>query len=237
MTITEQTTISDIAAAVPSSVRVFQRVGIDFCCGGSKPIGVACEEQRLSFADVAREIDAASARWQDDDRDWTREPLHALADHIVATYHAKLRGEMPRLEAMAAKVRRAHGMKASHLLRRLEAIVLELSADLQDHMRKEEAILFPAIKAVEAGERPRLPVGLASPIAVMESEHDHAGALLLELRAITNGYTPPDWACPTTRALYSGLAELEHDMHVHVHLENNVLFPGAIRLADAGARG
>ena len=231
MTITEQTLIADIATAVPSSVRVFQRVGIDFCCGGKKPIGVVCAEQRLSFADVAREIEASGARWPGDDCDWTAEPLARLADHIVSTYHDKLRAELPRIAEMAAKVFRVHGAKAPRLLGRLEAIVLELSVDLIDHMAKEEAVLFPAIKALEAGQRPRLPVPIASPIAAMVDEHDRAGALLAELHALTGSYAPPDWACATSRALYNGLEELERDMHVHVHLENNVLFPGAARLS------
>jgi regulator of cell morphogenesis and NO signaling len=228
MTITENTTVAEIASALPSSVRVFQRHGIDFCCGGKKPLGEACREQGVSFAEVARSIAASAAEPAPDGRDWNREPLHALVGHIISTYHEPLREELPRLEAMAAKVSRVHGAKAEHLTR-LEAIVTELSADLQAHMRKEEMVLFPAIKAVEGGhDRPAIPI--SAPITVMEHEHDHAGDLLAELRAITEGYTPPSWACQTFRALYHGLSELESAMHIHVHLENNVLFPRALRL-------
>lgn len=227
MSITETTTVGEIASALPASVRVFQRHGIDFCCGGRTALGTACRERGISVAEMVSAIEA-SAIPSTDQRDWKSEPLHTLADHIVRTYHEPLRAELPRLEAMASKVSRVHGAKALYLAR-LEAIVAELSAELQAHMDKEELVLFPAIRAIEAGGPPRVPI--SAPIAVMEHEHDHAGELLSELRALTHGYTAPEWACQTVRALYHGLAELESTMHVHVHLENNVLFPRALGLA------
>jgi regulator of cell morphogenesis and NO signaling len=131
---------------------------------------------------------------------------------------------------MAAKVARVHGTKASHL-KRVNAIVAELSADLRSHMRKEEAILFPAIVAEERGSG-GLHIALPAPIMVLEDDHQHAGALLAELRTVTDGYAPPEWACMTFRALYAGLSELESAMHVHVHLENNILFPRALAAAS-----
>jgi regulator of cell morphogenesis and NO signaling len=234
MKITEQTLVSEIATTLPSSVRVFQRVGIDFCCGGKRPLVDVCDDQRLSFAAIAAEIEASATGWPAEDRDWTRATLTELADHIVATYHDRLREELPRLEDLAGRVRRAHGAKAPRLLGRLEAIVLELSTDLHAHMRKEELVLFPAIRAIDAKEFVPRAIPISAPIVAMEQEHESAGALLAELRTITNGFTLPDWACVTVRALYDGLAELERDMHVHVHLENNVLFPGTLRLTELG---
>lgn len=225
MTISETTTVGEIASALPSTVRVFQRHGIDFCCGGKMPLSVACREKGIPFSDVIGAIQALAVQPSTEDRDWEHEPLDALADHIVATYHDPLREELPRLEAMASKVALVHGAKAPHLSR-LHTIVTELSADLRAHMQKEEMVLFPAIRAVERGVG--APIPLSAPIAVMEHEHDHAGALLAELRASTSGYTPPGWACGTFRALYQGLAEFESAMHVHVHLENNILFPRAL---------
>jgi regulator of cell morphogenesis and NO signaling len=227
MTITESTTIADIASALPSSVRVFQRHGIDFCCGGKKPIGLVCRERGLNFAEIVSALEASRGTADDESYDWSSEPLGALIDHIVKTFHKPLRNELPRLQAMASKVARVHGARASHLAR-LEAIVTELSAELLTHMRKEEMVLFPAIGALEAGQS-HVPIPIAAPIAVMEDEHDHAGELLAELRSLTDGYQPPEWGCATLRALYHGLAELESAMHVHVHLENNVLFPRALR--------
>ena len=233
MTITETTTIADIASALPTSVRVFQHHGIDFCCGGKQPIGAVCREHGLSFDEIASAIEASRATVGSDTRDWLHEPLGNLTSHIVTAYHQPLRGELPRLESMAVKVARVHGGKAQYLAR-LDAIVAELSADLLTHMQKEEMVLFPAIDALahSAGSRP---FPIAMPIACMEKEHDHAGSLLEELRAITSGYQVPDWGCATLRALYQGLADLEAAMHVHVHLENNVLFPRALQLAAAAA--
>jgi regulator of cell morphogenesis and NO signaling len=234
MVITEHTTVGEIAAAIPSSVRVFQRHNIDFCCGGRTPLGVACRERGVSFAEVAGAVEEASAPASPDDRDWSREPLRLLIDHIVGTYHKPLRDELPRLEAISTKVAGVHGAKAPHLSR-VKALVSALSGDLTLHMQKEERMLFPAIRAIE--DDPQLVIPINAPINVMEQEHDGAGEMLSELRAITGGYVAPPWACGTFRALYQGLAELESDMHVHVHLENNVLFPRAMDLTRGGAQG
>lgn len=232
MTITEQTTVAEIASALPTSIRVFERHGIDFCCGGKRALGAVCRERGVRFEDVAAAIEASAAASSTDQRDWTGAALHTLIDHIVTTYHDTLREELPRLESMAVKVVGVHGAKAPQLSR-IESIVHELSSDLLAHMHKEERVLFPAIRAIENGDE-GLPIPLSAPIAVMEHEHDQAGALLFELRTITDDFRAPLWACATLRGLYSGLAELESAMHVHVHLENNVLFPRALDLARTG---
>jgi regulator of cell morphogenesis and NO signaling len=224
MTITETTTVAEIAAFIPSSTRVFERHGIDFCCGGRRPLAAVCEEQGLSFAGLLGEVDEGQAP-RETGRDWTAAPLHELIDHIVATYHQPLRAELPRLTSLAGRVLGAHGDRDRQTLTRIETIVEELSAELQDHMRKEELVLFPAIRMIEQGGVPA--VRLDGPVSVMEAEHDHAGTRLAELRHLTSGYVVPTWACPTTRALIDGLRELEADMHQHVHLENNILFPRA----------
>ena len=226
MTITETTTIADIASALPSSVRVFERHGIDFCCGGRTPIGAVCQERGLNFTEIARAIEM-SRETVTEARDWSRESLRALIEHIVIAYHQPLREELPRLQAMASKVARVHGGKAAYLAR-LETTVAELSADLRAHMWKEEMVLFPAIGALEADGRQPFPIAVR--ITVMEHEHDHASTRLKELRLLTDGYQVPGWGCATMRALYHGLAELEASMHLHVHLENNVLFPRALKL-------
>jgi regulator of cell morphogenesis and NO signaling len=228
MTITEDTLIADIATRLPSSVRVFQRHGVDFCCGGKRPLGAACEQLGLSVADLKREIDGAATP-RDNQLKWTDASLRDLTRHIVATYHDALREELPRLAEMAARVSRVHGPKAPELLARLEATIRELSDDLVLHMRKEEQGLFPAICALDRHGPSGIP--LAQAIRVLESDHDRAGELLSDLRVATNNFTPPDWACATTRSLYWGLADLEWQMHMHVHLENNVLFPKALALA------
>lgn len=230
MIITEHMTVADVAAAVPSSIAVFQRYGIDFCCGGRTPLAVACEERGVSFAEVAGAV-SASGQAAPGERDWSQASLGELIDHIIATYHEPLREELPRLQSMASKAARVHGEKAPQLLR-VEALIGDLAADLGLHMQKEEMILFPAIRAVEAGNG-RSPLALFAPIDVMEREHDQAGGVLSELRAVTEDYATPVWACATLQALYQGLSELESTMHVHVHLENNLLFPRALgRVGD-----
>ena len=230
MTITETTTVGEIAAALPASVRVLQRRRVDFCCGGKRPIGEVCREQGLQFSELVREIEAIPTPSTSADRDWNTESLDALIDHIVAVHHDSLRQELPRLEAMALKAERAHRSKAPYLTR-VADLVRQLSVDLHDHMRKEEQVLFPSIRRLANGER-QYARWIAAPIAVMEQEHDGAGKVLAELRGTTDEYTPPEWACATVRALYQGLDELEGGMHLHVHLENNVLFPRAITLAE-----
>jgi len=232
VTITESTTIADIARDVPSSVGVFQQHGIDFCCGGKRPLGSACREQGVDFADILSAIEASRQGTSGESRDWSRQPLGTLIDHILTTYHRPLNDELPRLEAMASKGVQAHGARAPYLAR-LEAIVNELADDLRMHMRKEEMVLFPAIVSLEQGVH-RLSVPLSAPITMMEHEHDRAGELLTELRLLTDRYEAPEWGCATLRALYAGLQELEAAMHVHVHLENNVLFPRALQLAELG---
>jgi regulator of cell morphogenesis and NO signaling len=230
MIITEQTTIAEIASSVPSSVRIFQRHGIDFCCGGKRPIGVVCQEQGLSYNEIVQLIQMSNAQPEPDARDWSQASLTELVAHILTTYHEPLRQELPRLEAMAAKVARVHGENAPYMIR-VNAIVAELADELRSHMQKEEIVLFPAVEAIESrAAQPAMP--LSAPIAVMEDEHDHAGALLAELRKITSGYVMPEWGCGTFQALYHGLAELEAAMHVHIHLENNLLFPRALKLAS-----
>jgi len=230
MTLTETTTLAEIATQRPSSVRLFQKYGMDFCCGGKRAIGAVCKEHGLSFAEFVSGLEQSEvAGSAPQPRDWTLAPLHDLMGHIVITYHDALREELPRLERLASKVADVHGEKAPQL-KRLKHVLGELAADLVDHMRKEELVLFPAIRAVENGLHER--AWVSTPIAVMEDEHEHAGELLAELRRITQGYVAPEWACGTLRALYDGLSELEAAMHVHVHLENNVLFPRVLELLD-----
>ena len=239
MNITPDTHVGAIATAFPSSIRVFQRYGMDFCCGGKRPISDVCAEHKVAYDEIAQALEAARVR-PTDDRDWTAEPLSALVTHIVNRYHNPLRDELPRLKAMSTKVLNVHGEKLPDALPQLHAALSELAADLESHMAKEEMILFPAVNELEAAQidrrtpQTRFPLGaLKMPIAVMEQEHDRAGELLATLREVSGGYQPPDWACNTFRGLYQGLEELERDMHVHVHLENNILFPRAADLEQS----
>jgi regulator of cell morphogenesis and NO signaling len=234
-TITRDSLVGEIAAAQPAAIRVFQKYGIDFCCGGKRPLSDVCDERQIAYDELASAI--ANAELPRDDRDWAEAPLGVLADHIVHRYHHTLRQELPRLQAMAEKVNNVHGAKMPDTFPRLNTVFAELAEELTSHMAKEEMILFPAVQELEAahneGRRPqtRFPLGaLQMPISVMEQEHEHAGNLLAELRQLTSSYQVPEWACNTFRGLYAGLEEFERDLHVHIHLENNILFPRTAQL-------
>jgi regulator of cell morphogenesis and NO signaling len=233
MLITYDTTVADIAATAPATIPVFQRHRIDFCCGGKMPLSRACAARGLSTDLVLGDLRTATAP-EARERNWSEAPLTALVQHIQEGYHAHLREELPRLDAMLAKVMSRHGSSLPEILPPLQETFRGLQNELLGHMLKEDQVLFPFIEALDAGE-PLLTgdavACLLSPIAVMEAEHADAGAALERMRRLTGGYAPPEWACPTFRGLYFGLAQLESDMHLHVHLENNILFPRAVWLA------
>lgn len=234
MTITPNMTVADIARTEPATIRVFQQHAIDFCCGGKLPLTDACSAAGVDAGALLVELDEAT-RSREDDTDWNRAPLPSLIEHIQETFHRPLRDELPRLAAMMEKVVQRHGDRFPEMLPQLQTTFADLHAEMIQHMAKEDAILFPAIaQAAEAGGAYAAESGAWSwidqPIDVMEAEHDAAGAALARMRTLTGGYTPPADACPTFRGLYHGLAELERAMHVHVHLENNILFPRAMQL-------
>lgn len=235
MTFTADTTVAEIATGVPASVKTFLRYGIDFCCGGKVALGAACRDRGVDYEEVARAIHASAVDPAGPERDWRNAEPGELADHIVSRFHDPLREDLPALQQLAARVLASHGDKDPDLARGISSALGELTAELLQHMAKEEAVLFPAIRRLDRGARAGIPIDM--PIAVMEQEHEHAGALLARLRALTSGYQVPAWGCRTVRALYSGLERLEREMHLHVHLENNILFPRALEAAGLGRAG
>jgi regulator of cell morphogenesis and NO signaling len=224
------TTVGQLVVEKPSRSRVFERFGIDYCCGGKLPLGEACARAGVTGDDVLsaltesdRSSDASEA-----DNDWSSAPLTDLIDHILSEHHAYLRCELPRLSDMASKVVRAHGERFPWVVE-CEKVLAELRAELESHMMKEEQRLFPMIRKLEAADAPSAfhCGNLQNPITVMEHEHDNAGNALAQLRSVSNGFTPPKDACNTFRAWLDGLSELEADLHEHIHEENNILFPRA----------
>ncbi len=238
MNLTPETRIADIAAQNPATIRVFQRFGIDFCCGGKRPVGEVCAEQELSFGELQAELESAGTPGATEIPS-AEAKLTDLIRFIVDKYHADLRVELPRLGQMAAKVLDVHGEKHPAVLPALVATFRALREELESHMMKEERVLFPYIERLEklAADGASLsasPFGsIQAPIGMMEHEHADAAEGLARLRQLTEGYTPPADACNTFRGLYHGLAELEKALHEHIHLENNVLFPRATRLEGA----
>jgi len=221
MTITSETTVGAVATEYPLATRVFARHGIDFCCGGGRPLGDICAEKGIEVEQMLAEIESEITQADAPEVRWDEEPIPALIEHILGTYHAPHKEELPRLEAMARKVNQVHGAKDPQRLQALEDTVIALRADLEQHMMKEEQILFPMIASGRGGMA-------GGPISVMEMEHDEAGAMLRRLRELTEDYQVPDGACNTWRALWVGLEDLERALHEHIHLENNILFPLAL---------
>lgn len=224
MTLTQDTLVGRIAVEHPASTRTFARYGIDYCCGGGKPLATVCAERGLDPQALLEELRGAIATPEGSDRRWDQAPTEELIDHILVTYHEPLREELPRLEAMARKVLRVHGSKAPEMLSGIVTTFVALKEELEQHMLKEEQVLFPLLRGGRTAP---------GPITVMRHEHETAGAALARLRELTDDYEAPLRACTTWRALWAGLADLEASLHAHIHLENNVLF---LRSQDAAAR-
>jgi regulator of cell morphogenesis and NO signaling len=235
MSMTTTTTLADVAATSLSAVRTLERHGLDYCCGGKQSFEEACDAKGLNPESVMREIDQAR-RSSASERDWQTAPLDEIVQHIVGTHHEYLKLELPALGSRMDKVLAVHGSKDQQTLGRLADVFGTLRAELEMHLQKEETILFPFLEQygrAETSGRPVPPVPFGSvvhPIGVMEREHVGAGGALLEIRELTGGFEYPPYACSTVRALFDGLKELEADLHAHIHLENNVLFPRAIAL-------
>jgi regulator of cell morphogenesis and NO signaling len=226
----ETETIASLAIANPGIIPELERLGIDYCCGGAIPVDEACRRVGVDPATV-RALAAAPA--DPLARAWEKEPLTALVAHIVDTHHVFTRRAIAMLPALAAKVSNRHG--ANHAETQIVAsLVVRLVEDLAPHMEKEEQILFPYVASLEAGATEESCFGtVRNPVRVMMAEHEAVGEILAELRAVTDGYRPPADACPSFQALYASLRDLEADLHRHIHLENNVLFPGALALEES----
>jgi regulator of cell morphogenesis and NO signaling len=230
-TIDPATTVGQLVAQRPIRSKIFEKLGIDFCCGGKKPLEEVCQAKGLDPATVLAMLDALDATDEATAVDANAMTLTQLCDHIEQTHHAYLRDELPRLDFMTRKVAAGHGDGEPRLVK-IREVFVAFANELTSHMFKEEKILFPIIRGLEAGDqRAASHCGhVGNPIRQMELEHDEAGAALEAFRTLSDGYTPPEWACNTFRAMYDALERLERDMHQHVHKENNVLFVKALKL-------
>jgi regulator of cell morphogenesis and NO signaling len=230
-TSTLETTVGQLVTERPGRARVFEAFGIDYCCGGKKPLAQAIREKGLDQGTVLRILQTFDEQAPSNERDWSTSSVTALADHIEQTHHAYLKSELPRLEYLVNKVANRHGPQTPQLVE-LAHVFAAFKLELESHMQKEEAVLFPICRQMDNATRPqRFHCGsVENPIAVMVREHDDAGDALKRMRELTNDYTPPAEACNTYRALFDSLRQLEQDMHRHVHKENSILFPKALEL-------
>ena len=215
------TTLAELALTRPSSTRVFLRHKLDFCCGGRQTLAAACANRGLDTAAIVAELEAEARRGDDTPR-WENRSQAELADHIESYYHAGLRRDLPPLIEAARKVERVHAAKPG-VPAGLGDVLAELFSEMEQHMRKEEMILFPMLRRGARGE------GVYMPVRMMESEHDTHREHLARIRALTNDLTLPAHACATWTALYHGLEHVEAELMQHIHLENNILFSRATR--------
>jgi regulator of cell morphogenesis and NO signaling len=236
MTLTTSKTVRDYALEAPQTIRVFERLGIDYCCGGNRPLDEACAAAHLSVNDVLKSLEQVVAQpIRPSDHDLRHGSLAELIAHIVRTHHAFVRSEVPAIESLLKKVCSKHGKNHPELLT-IQTTFQGLGQELMTHLMKEESILFPYIERMEEAvleHEPILPSPfgtVANPVRMMEHEHDNAGIALKAMRQASHGYTAPSDACTSFRALYHALAAFENDLHHHLHLENNVLFPSAVRM-------
>ncbi|MBD3297131.1 MAG: iron-sulfur cluster repair di-iron protein [candidate division Zixibacteria bacterium] len=228
--------VGEIVMQQPGLARVFERLDIDYCCGGKMSLEDACDQKTLNVDHVVAllEEERQRASHQPDPINPATMTLTELADHIESTHHAYLRSELPRLHALTRKVSEVHGGRDARL-RNVHLTLCALADELTSHMMKEERILFPIIRQMESGVTDAAAHcgTMAAPIRQMEHEHDQAGSALSDLRELTEGFAPPEWACNTYRAMLDALDTFEKDMHRHIHKENNVLFPRAMQMEQS----
>jgi len=228
--------LAQIVNSNHKAASVFEKYHLDFCCKGKRSLAQACSEQKLPVENVVTELQTV---FEGDNNqgtiDFGQMTLTRLCDYIVNTHHAYVKNEMPQIYAYLQKVASKHGERHKELYKIFEAFAA-VKEEMENHMKKEEMILFPRIKEMEKlSETDNVATQLnitylQSPITVMEQEHDHAGALLNEIRILSNNYNAPQDACTTYRLSFASLQAFEMDLHQHVHLENNVLFPRAIEM-------
>ena len=237
MSVTAEKTVRELALGKPGAARVFEKLGIDYCCGGKQTLEHACRTANIPVDEVldALEVAPHSGQAFPKDSDWQTAPLADLISHIKNTHHKYTREEIARLGPLFDKVCSVHGEHHPELFE-LRETFQGLAQELTTHMMKEEMVLFPYIVRMEESviqKEPILPppfVTIRNPVSMMEHEHDSAGNALRALRTSSHGYAVPPDACISYQTLYKTLAEFEADLHQHIHLENNILFPRAIAM-------
>jgi regulator of cell morphogenesis and NO signaling len=226
-----EATLAELVTERPSRARLFEDLGLDYCCHGGRTLAESCRESKVPLAQVIERLSEADRTHQGgQEPDWTAAPLAELISHIVSVHHRYLKRELPRLAMLLDRVAAAHSASHPELVE-AQHVLAGLTQELSSHMGKEENVLFPWIVLLESPDSPTVPRGsVANPIHVMEHEHRDAGEALRRLRELTGDYRVPADGCTSYLALLHGLMELEHDLHLHIHKENNILFPRAAAL-------
>ncbi|SDG67166.1 iron-sulfur cluster repair di-iron protein [Psychroflexus sediminis] len=233
MTLIKDKTVAELVSENINTAHVFKKHGIDFCCGGGISISKACEKNQVELDELIDDLDNLKDKGRT--YDYKKWDLHFLAQHIENVHHSYVEEAIPILIQYTNKVADVHGGTNPELIQ-VRDLFAEIANELTQHMKKEELILFPFIAKMERAmkngdkiDRPHFGT-VENPIAMMEDEHEAAGDLLKEIALITNNYTLPEHACNTYRAMFHKLQEFENDLHLHIHLENNILFPKALAM-------
>jgi regulator of cell morphogenesis and NO signaling len=234
MNITENSTVAEVVTNNIKTADIFKKHGIDFCCGGGISIKKACKKKNISYTELELELslinNPVSNAYNYDN--WK---LDFLVDHIENIHHSYVEENTGLVLQYAAKVAKVHGHHYTEVVE-INKLFIEVAQELAAHMKKEELILFPFIKKLVQAEKDGVKANrphfdtVNNPIAMMEDEHENAGDIFKEIKKLSNNFTPPEGACNTFKALYAKLEEFEQDLHQHIHLENNILFPKAILL-------
>jgi regulator of cell morphogenesis and NO signaling len=241
MSVATTKTVGELVLDFPDATRVFEKLGIDYCCGGKRSLEEACDTAKISVDEVLSALENAEQASQAKPslRNWQAEPLADLVAHITNTHHKYTKGEIARLSPLFEKVCSVHG-KNHPELGQMRSIFHGMAQELTTHMMKEEMMLFPYMVRMEESviqKEPILPPPFGSvqnPVHMMMHEHDSAGDALRALRELSSGYNPPPDACISYQTLFKALADFEADLHQHVHLENNILFPRAVAMEQGG---
>ena len=227
--------MKDIALSNPGARQVLEDAGLDYCCGGGESLHEACLHANVSSEEILNRLRKNAKETGPEDLNWMAAPLCELTRHIREKHHRYVREAIPRTRTLSDKVVTKHGQNHAELAD-IGKLFAEVGREMIMHMQKEEQILFPYIDALEqavnahGSVEPPFFQTVKNPINAMMQEHDAAGDLVRTIRNLTSGYTPPSDACTSFKALYQALREFEVDLHQHVHLENNVLFPRAVEL-------
>jgi regulator of cell morphogenesis and NO signaling len=231
-------TVAEIVAEDYRTAEIFKKHGIDFCCGGKKTIAKVCSEKGIDSELLERDLQTVQEKPVDRQQDFKNWSLGFLADYIVNVHHTYVNNNLSLISEFADKVARVHGHHNTETVE-INELWQQVVAELTPHMKKEELVLFPYIKNIERfmnGETDKVPQPhfgtVKNPVKMMEHEHDVAGELMHRIAALSGNYSPPEYACNTYRVLYAKLKEFEDDLHSHIHLENNILFPKAIELEE-----
>ncbi len=232
-------TVGEWVAEQPSRSRIFEKAGIDYCCKGNVALGAACAAKGLAVEPILAALEMQPAVAEDSSITALYGSAEGLVDYIVNKHHAYLHENLPRLSFLVDRVAAVHGHEDPRLERLYKAFK-QFKAETEDHLNKEEVLLFPFIKMLAAGQRPPFPPTVMMPIRRMLEEHVAHGENLDLFRGLTDNFKAPAHACNTYLAMLQALEEMELDLHRHIHLENTVLFPWAERMerelgVDAGA--